>query len=76
MKQLRKKPTKAQEWQRKRFQAKGSVCGTITLLKKLQKLNIFTISEGYYIEDCISRLASIKTNWENFNKMSKRKYLS
>lgn len=72
----KKKPTKAQQWQRKRYRAKGTVCGVIQLLGKLLKLRVLTPSENIALSNCIGILTHTRALWNKANNLSKRNYLS
>lgn len=73
---MKRPPTKAQQWQRLRYQTKGSVCSTIKLLNYYKQKGIFTFRELSNIGYCIEFLEEIDSLWEENNSDSKGDYLS
>ena len=71
----RKPVTKAQQWQRKRYRAIGTICAVSTLLEKVDSLGILTIQEVGLISECLANLATLKARWKCRNYISKRTYL-
>lgn len=72
---MKKKPTKAQEWQRKRYQAKGSLTSARNRFRNLLETKLLIVSERIEVRRAIYSLEQLLFEWELSNKSSKHKYL-
>lgn len=72
----RKKPTKAQKWQRRRWNTKGHITSIKNRLNKINGSGILTAQEMILVKASVERLAHILYDWDKLNSASKRKYIS
>lgn len=73
---MKKKPTKAQEWQRKRYQAKGSLTSARNRFSNLLKAEFLSYVEKLYIEKILFDLNQMLDEWKMSDKHSKHRYLN
>lgn len=72
---MKKKPTKAQEWQRKRYQIKGSLTSARNRFRNLLESGLLTNSERIDIKRAIHSIEYMLAEWKLSDKSSKQKYL-
>jgi len=69
------KPTKAQQWQRKRRQAKGTLVSFRNRSRKLLQSGLLTAQEMILLRPVARHIEHILSDWEKQNSRSKNKYL-
>lgn len=73
---MKRKPTKAQRWQRKRWNTKGHIVAIKNRLNKINKLDILTTQEMLLVRTSVAYLTHMLFNWNERNNASKHKYIS
>ena len=68
--------TKAQEWARKRNEAKWRLAGTVSNLSNIKNTLPLIALESMEIEEAVALINSVIKNWGSRNLYSKRVYMA